>query len=341
MPRVLLATALAASASASAALRGGDGAADRWLSVPPALYQLIATQANATLAQVGGGNAYPTQGAQGKDGVWRWQTDAGYGNWVGAFQGGILWKLANYSAAAGDAAAAEWWQAAGNARGAYMAANQFNTGTHDVGFMLLPLFLQQYQQTGNTSARDILINGAHSLAQRFSKVVGCFESWGPINPPNHQFEVIIDNMLNTELPLWVAQETGNATLRDMVLSHADRMISDVYQPFNPGCVWHLVTYDDRTGAILNRSSTPQGLGLNTVWSRGQGWATYGYAMAYRYTQKAAYLQTAASSADCFIRLTGLCCAADAIPLWDFNATGACGGWRASGTMGAPVLGVCA
>lgn len=305
----LLAAVLAASASAAP-----------WLSVPPALYQLIAVQANATLAQVGGGNAYPTQGALGKDGVWRWQTSAGYGNWVGAFQGGLLWKLANYSAGVGDAAAAAWWQQAGNDRGAYMAANQFNNGTHDVGFMLLPLFLQQYQQTGNTTARDILINGAHSLAERFSTVVGCFRSWGAINS-HPQFEVIIDNMLNTELPLWVAQETGDAKLLEMVLSHAWRMQNDVYQPFNPGCVWHLVTYDDRSGAILNRSSTPQGLGLNTVWSRGQAWATYGFAMAHRYTQNASHLETAAASADCFIRLTGLCCAADSIPLWDFNATG--------------------
>ena len=85
-------------------------------------------------------------------------------------------------------------------------------------------------------------------------------------------------------------------------------------------MWHLLTYNDTDGTILNRSSTPQGLGLNTVWARGQGWATYGFAMAHRYTKVQRYLDTAAAAADCFIRLTTLV-SDDSIPLWDFNATG--------------------
>lgn len=39
-------------------------------------------------------------------------------------------------------------------------------------------------------------------------------------------------MLNLELPLWVSQYTANSTLYDMVISHSDRMISDVFQPFS-------------------------------------------------------------------------------------------------------------
>jgi len=131
--------------------------------------------------------------------------------------------------------------------------------------------------------------------------------------------VIVDNMLNLELPFIVSELTGNTTLRDMSVSHANRMISDIFQPAQPGCVWHLVTYNDSDGTILNRSSTPQGLGLNTVWSRGQGWATYGFIMAHRYTADARYLATARSAAECFIALTSACCSDDFVPWWDFYA----------------------
>jgi unsaturated chondroitin disaccharide hydrolase len=135
-------------------------------------------------------------------------------------------------------------------------------------------------------------------------------------------EVIIDNMLNLELLWWAAANGGSSEYYDMASSHADRMIQDAFQPFNPGCVWHLMTYDYTDGTLLNRSSTPQGLGLNTVWSRGQGWATLGFMIAYRYSQQAKYLATAQNAADCFIRLleASPVSSSDFIPLWDFNAT---------------------
>lgn len=49
------------------------------------------------------------------------------------------------------------------------------------------------------------------------------------------------SQINLELPFWVAAQTGNTTLYDMAVSHSDRMITDIFQPKQPGCVWHLVT----------------------------------------------------------------------------------------------------
>ncbi len=129
--------------------------------------------------------------------------------------------------------------------------------------------------------------------------------------------------MNLELLWWAAAETGNTTYSDIANSHSRRMIKDLFQPFNPGCAWHLITYNQNTGALLNRSSTPQGLGLNTVWSRGQAWAINGFTTAYRYTRDPAYLAQARAAADCFIRLLTLCCANSVYnyaPLWDFNVT---------------------
>ena len=129
--------------------------------------------------------------------------------------------------------------------------------------------------------------------------------------------------MNLELLWWAGAETGNTSYTTIAKSHADHMIRDLFQPFNPGCAWHLITYDQNTGAVLNRSSTPQGLGLDTVWSRGQAWSVNGFTIAYRYTKDPSYLKQAMSAADCFIRLLTDCCANDVYhyaPFWDFNVT---------------------
>ena len=137
------------------------------------------------------------------------------------------------------------------------------------------------------------------------------------------FEVIVDEMVCLELLWWAAADTGNATIAAIAHSHARRMIADAFQPFNPGCAWHLITYDDASGAVLNRSSTPQGLGRDTVWARGQAWALNGFVIAFRYTGDPAYLAQAQAAADCFMRLLTQCCGNARYrwaPLWDFNAT---------------------
>ena len=60
-----------------------------------------------------------------------------------------------------------------------------------------------------------------------------------------------------------------------------------------GNSWHLVDYDPNTGAVLEQTNTPQGFNAsNATWARGQGWAVYGFTMAYRYTKFQRYLETA-------------------------------------------------
>jgi unsaturated chondroitin disaccharide hydrolase len=190
------------------------------------------------------------------------------------------------------------------------------------GFMVFTSFGLTAEITGNLTAQAITIDTAHTLALRFSPVVGCIESWGPYPLPTAgNFLVIIDNMMNLELLWWAAKVSGNSTFAAIATSHADHMLADIFQPFNPGCVWHMITYDAANGTVLARSSTPQGLGENTVWSRGQAWAVNGFTLAYRYSGLARYLEAAQSAADCFIRLLDASPYADSyIPLWDFNAT---------------------
>lgn len=277
---------------------------------------LVATQLEATLAQIPDPAMYPTQGAC--PGCPTWATGT-RNSWVSGFLSGSLLNLYADAKRNGDPAAAQRWLSAAIVKNEALALNQDNTGTHDVGFMVFTSLGHEFLLTGNLTAKNITLRTASSLATRFIPSVGAIQSWGTYPPPNGQSEVIIDNMLNLEL-LWWAGQQGNQTFTDMAVSHADRMIHDVFQPFNPGCVWHMLTYDYASGALLNRSSVPQGLGLDTVWSRGQAWSTLGFIIAYRYTQQQRYLQAAQDSAECFMRLLPLCHDDNGLPCWDFNAT---------------------
>ncbi len=159
----------------------------------------------------------------------------------------------------------------------------------------MPSFGAQYVLTGrtNASALTILTNTAASLASRYSPIVGATQSWGVHPPPDHQFRVIVDNMMNLELLYFVGNVTGNQTLSTMASTHASTTQRTFFQPWTGNsCTWHMVVFNDTNGEIISRSSTPQGLGTDTVWSRGQGWAVNGFAISYRFTQLPAHLAQA-------------------------------------------------
>ena len=283
--------------------------------------QLAATQADATLAQIPDPTLYPIQGACPGCATWATGTR---NSWVAGFLSGTLLALFEDARARGDGAAAAKWLGAAIAKNEALALNENNTGTHDVGFMVFTSLGHQWLLTRNETAKAITLRTAASLATRYVPAIGAIQSWGAYPPANGQSQIIVDNMLNLELLWWAgsADGNGNQTFIDMATSHSDVMLRDIFQPFNPGCVWHMLTFDFHTGKLLNASSTPQGLGLDTVWSRGQSWSVRGYAIAYRYTRLARYLRAAQDSAECFMRLLPLCHDAAGLPCWDFNATDA-------------------
>jgi hypothetical protein len=61
---------------------------------------------------------------------------------------------------------------------------------------------------------------AAALAARFNSVVGCTRSWDTPDPTD--FVVIVDNMMTLEVLFNAADLTGNDTLRQFAISHADK-----------------------------------------------------------------------------------------------------------------------
>ncbi|KAI0082871.1 d-4,5 unsaturated-glucuronyl hydrolase-like protein [Panus rudis PR-1116 ss-1] len=181
---------------------------------------------------------------------------------------------------------------------------------HDVGFLSFPFIEEHTLNPDNQTAKDAINNFAKELAARFSPIVGCTRSWDSSDPTD--FQVIIDNMMNLEVLFASEALTGNHTLRDIAISHANKTMVNHLRP--DGSSYHVVDYNSTTGAVI-RQRTSQGFADNSTWSRGQAWGIYGFANMHKHTQIFDYLKTARHMAQYFLDNLP----SDGIVPWDFNA----------------------
>ena len=190
---------------------------------------------------------------------------------------------------------------------------QFNGGTHDMGFKMMCSFGQGYRITRDSAYRDILIQSAKTLTTRFNEKIGSIRSWDH-NKDKWQFPVIIDNMMNLELLFWASKQTGDHLYYNVAVKHAETTLANHFRTDNSS--FHVVDYDTLTGAVIKKN-THQGFSDSSAWSRGQAWGLYGYSMCYRETGIVSFLYQAEKIADFILNHPNL--PADKIPYWDFDA----------------------
>ena len=188
---------------------------------------------------------------------------------------------------------------------------QYNKGTHDLGFMMYCSFGNGLRLLDSPRYKDILLTSAHSLSTRFHPVTGCIKSWE--HKPWH-YPVIIDNMMNLELLFWATQQSGDSSFYKIAVTHANTTMRNHYRPDFSS--FHVVDYDSVTGDIIAKK-TAQGFADSSAWARGQSWGLYGYTMTYRCTHDPQYLEQARHIAH--FLLTNPRLPADKIPYWDYNA----------------------
>ncbi|THH21079.1 hypothetical protein EW146_g411 [Bondarzewia mesenterica] len=181
---------------------------------------------------------------------------------------------------------------------------------HDVGFLSYPFVDELSVNAQNETAITVVNTFATMLAARFNPIVGCTRSWDSSDPTD--FQVIIDNMMNLEVLFVSADLTGNNTLREIAISHANKtMVNHVRED---GSSFHVVDYNSTTGLVIDRR-TAQGYADSSTWSRGQAWGVYGFANMFKRTSQQNYLETARHMAAYFIDNIP----ANGIVPWDFNA----------------------
>ncbi|MGN7820416.1 glucuronyl hydrolase [Chitinophaga sp. 22536] len=226
------------------------------------------------------------------------------GWWTSGFYPGTTWFLYEYTK---DPA----FKTEALKRMALCQKNEFNTRTHDLGFMMYCPFGNALRITGDTAYKRILLNSARSLSTRFNPTVGCIKSW---DHGTWKFPVIIDNMMNLELLTWATRESGDPQFDKIARTHANTTMKNHFRPDYSS--YHVIDYDPATGAVLQKK-THQGLADSSAWSRGQAWGLYGYTMMYRETKDKAYLDQARHIAEYILNHPHM--PADLIPYWDYDA----------------------
>ncbi|WP_313238886.1 glycoside hydrolase family 88 protein [Sphingobacterium multivorum] len=193
----------------------------------------------------------------------------------------------------------------------YLEKEKNNKGTHDLGFMLFCSFGNALRLTGDHQKYGpVLSTGANSLASRYSPITKTIRSW---DHGSWQYPVIIDNMMNLEFLTQVSKMTGDKKFYDIAVSHAETTLKNHFRKDYSS--YHVIDYDKNTGKAIGKK-THQGAFDESAWSRGQGWALYGYTMMYRETKKKEFLKQAQQIAKYILNNPNL--PADLVPYWDFD-----------------------
>jgi hypothetical protein len=225
--------------------------------------------------------------------------------WCSGFFPGSLWYLYEKTKDVKWEKSARLWTAA-------VEKEQFNKGTHDLGFMMFDSFGNELRLTKDPHAKKVLIQSAKSLASRFDPKIGLIKSWNTFKG-GFTYPVIIDNMMNLELLFWASRETGDQTFHDIAITHADNTIKNHFR--SDYSSYHVICYDENGKVLVKKQH--QGYQDESTWSRGHAWAIYGYVTMYRETKDKKYLDFAQKITDFYLNHPNL--PADKIPYWDFSA----------------------
>ena len=226
-------------------------------------------------------------------------------DWTSGFFPGSLWYLYEFTKD-------NFWKKKAELYTEKLSKEQYNTQTHDVGFMINCSYGNGYRLIDTKEYKKAIIQAAESLSKRFRPVVGCIQSWG--SNEKWQDPVIIDNMMNLELLFNAAKLSGDSIFYKIALTHANTTIKNHFRPDYSS--YHVVNYDTLTGKVLSKN-TAQGYSDESAWARGQAWGLYGFTMTYRETHNEKYLKQATHIADFILNNKNL--PEDMIPYWDFNA----------------------
>ncbi len=227
-------------------------------------------------------------------------------DWTSGFFPGNLWMMYELT---GN----EKWKEKALQFTVPLEPEKWNGGTHDMGFKMYCSFGQAIKYTDPPEYREILVQSAKTLSTRFNPVVGCIRSWDH-NNDQWDYPVIIDNMMNLELLLWAAKETGNENFKEIVIKHAETTIKNHFRKNYSS--YHVIDYNPETGEVQHKN-THQGFADESSWARGQAWGLYGFTMMYRETGIEEFLSQSENIANFILSNPGI--KEGKIPYWDFDA----------------------
>lgn len=170
---------------------------------------------------------------------------------------------------------------------------------HDSGFKWLLTAVADFQLTGNPASKNRALLAAANLAGRFNPAGQFIRAWNDWNDENigeNAGWAIIDCMMNLPLLYWAAEQTKDPRFVQIAKAHADTAQKAFIR--EDGSAAHIVRFHPVTGEKIDTLGG-QGIGVGSSWTRGQAWALYGFALSYRHSGEASYLETAKRVAQYF------------------------------------------
>lgn len=209
--------------------------------------------------------------------------------WTNSFWAGIMWQMFDET---GDKAYADY--AIGVENKLKEELFRFDRLDHDLGFLWLLSGVEHYKHLGDKTARSAALLAASVLASRFCIKPGIIRAW---TFGKTEGIAIIDCMMNLPLLYWATKELCDRRFCDIAKIHADNVIRHFVR--EDGSVRHIVKFDP-AGVDAPVECEGQGYKVGSSWTRGQGWAIYGFIQSYCWTGEQRYLDTAKKVADKFI-----------------------------------------
>ena len=228
--------------------------------------------------------------------------------WCSGFWPGILWMTCGYNRSEAVMKAATGYTEA------VIPIFSQPVYDHDLGFIAINSLLKGYEQTHDERYKQLALQAADSLATLFNDKVGTMLSWPRHVKDYGGHNTIIDNMMNLELLYWAAENGGGRQLKELATRHADTTMRNHFRKDGSCC--HVAVYDTLTGKFI-KGVTHQGYSDQSMWSRGQAWAIYGYTMVYRYTHDTRHLAFAQKVADIYLKRLHET-SDDWVPRWDMD-----------------------
>jgi unsaturated chondroitin disaccharide hydrolase len=248
---------------------------------------------------------YKFQNAYSEDGLYKSTENV---NWTTGFWTGEIWLAYENS---GDE---RLWKAGEIQIESFLDRinNKIDVDHHDMGFLYSPSCVAGYKLVGSEKGKEAAIKAADQLITRYHSVGGFIQAWGPMDAAEN-YRLIIDCLLNLPLLYWASEETGIKKYRDIAERHIHTAMKHVVR--EDYSTWHTFFFDRMTGEP-DHGATCQGYRDGSAWARGQAWGIYGCALAYKYTERAEYIEIFKHVTQYFLEhLPG-----DMVPFWDLEFT---------------------
>ncbi len=98
-----------------------------------------------------------------------------------------------------------------------------DTDTHDLGFLYTLSAVAGYRLTGQSDYRELALEAAQVLVERYRDGPGIIQAWGPLEESQDgwvQGRMIADTMMNLPLLYWASETTGEHRFAAIADTHA-------------------------------------------------------------------------------------------------------------------------